>query len=203
MMTMGLWSCEIDDPHPVSQWIRIALYATDFEPTEKVEEDSQRLLDCDPAFISLLDHASAINCPETFDPTNGGQYITPALPPVAPVIPPSVTPYVRSELLLDIDVLTREIFEALNSLRTNPGSYIAYLEDERARFEGDHIGPINSRSKYTHEGPSAWDEAIRALKTAEARGRAGSLEPLEWDDGIALASIEHCNDIGRSGLMSY
>lgn len=29
------------------------------------------------------------------------------------------------------------------------------------------------------------------------------MEALEWDDGIALASIEHCNDIGPRSVMSY
>jgi glyoxylase-like metal-dependent hydrolase (beta-lactamase superfamily II) len=52
----------------------------------------------------------------------------------------------------------------LNRLRRNPGSYIDYLEAERALFVGDHIGPEDNRVKYTHEGPAAWDNAIRKLK---------------------------------------
>lgn len=49
----------------------------------------------------------------------------------------------------------------------------------------------------TNEGPAAWSEAIEALKKQK------SLNSLEWDDGLALAARDHCNDIGPKGLVQH
>ena len=47
----------------------------------------------------------------------------------------------------------------------------------------------------TTEGVSAWHEGLQALKDQ------ASINSLEWDDGLALAARDHCNDIGPKGLV--
>ena len=49
----------------------------------------------------------------------------------------------------------------------------------------------------TTEGPTAWHEAIQALR------EQSTLNKLEWDDGLALAARDHCNDIGPKGLVQH
>ena len=40
--------------------------------------------------------------------------------------------------------------------------------------------------------------AIKAIESIH-----GSLEPLEWNDGLALAARDHCKDIGPKGLIGH
>jgi len=49
----------------------------------------------------------------------------------------------------------------------------------------------------TEEGAAAWEEAINAILGARPR------YPLKWDDGLALAAKDHCNDTGPKGIMSH
>lgn len=49
----------------------------------------------------------------------------------------------------------------------------------------------------TEEGVAAWNNAIDALQ--QARPRSAFI----WDDGLAIAAQDHCNDTGPKGIMSH
>jgi len=83
--------------------------------------------------------------------------------------------------------LELEIFATQNRLRTNPRSFLPYLQSQLNSFQGnvrvEHGERIN-----TNEGPSAWREAIRVISKAETK------PPLSWNDGLALGARDHCKD---------
>ena len=102
-----------------------------------------------------------------------------------------------SGTMLLADKFEQEIFNAQNRLRTNPQSFINYVQTEVGRFQGNLLGRPGRSSLMTNEGPSAWREAISALQQQR------SLNSLQWSDGLAVAARDHCNDIGRKGLVQH
>ena len=49
----------------------------------------------------------------------------------------------------------------------------------------------------TVEGKKAWEEAIKEINQASPIGL------LNWNDGIALAAHDHCNDSGPKGRTGH
>ena len=49
----------------------------------------------------------------------------------------------------------------------------------------------------TKEGPSAWREAINALKGASPK------KAYVWCDALHKAAKDHCNDMGPKGRMGH
>jgi hypothetical protein len=69
------------------------------------------------------------------------------------------------------------------------------VQSEIGRFNGKIIQRNGRNNLLTTEGVSAWHEGLQALKDQ------ASINSLEWDDGLALAARDHCNDIGPKGLV--
>lgn len=49
----------------------------------------------------------------------------------------------------------------------------------------------------TSEGASAWKEALDELRKTKP------VDPLKWNDAMALAAYDHCNDVGKKGIESH
>jgi len=85
-------------------------------------------------------------------------------------------------------------------MRTNPKSLIPILDNSIKNFESERSARLKRFGRpdlITQEGVNAWREAKQALL------EQGSLEALEWNDGLALAAQDHCNDIGPKGVVSH
>jgi len=89
----------------------------------------------------------------------------------------------------------KEIFHAQNRLRTNPRSFTQQVKSNMNNFKGNLQKRPGRASLMTTEGPSAWQEAIGALLKQK------QLNPLKWSDGLAVAARDHCDDIGKKGLV--
>lgn len=93
--------------------------------------------------------------PVDLDPTGAPVYLEPRIPEV-------VTPdQLPNDLLYNHDSFDTRIFDATNRLRTDPQSFISYLEETIAKFD-----QFNNRLTYemngetfvwwTHEGKAAF-----------------------------------------------
>jgi hypothetical protein len=197
---MGAWSCDTHRENPEQQLLRVTILARKFIPNEETELEIQRILNCEVDD----DHTYAVDspCKRTFDPSNGGEYLVPALPVSVELdFPEPVEPDYHSNFLLDVDTLTREIFDTQNKLRTDPLYFKEYLEKEIAGFdENSIVDEYGLVKKYTHEGVTAWQEALDKL--TELANQA-PLSPFIWDDAFALSARHHCANIGSKGTMSY
>merc|ERR1712137_136432 len=81
---------------------------------------------------------------------------------------------------------------------TNPKSIISKVKAEVDLF--DSTGRVIQRPGIhlrTNEGIGAWYEAINELKNQD------NFPPLEWNDYLALAAQDHCNDQGPSGTTGH
>ena len=75
-----------------------------------------------------------------------------------------------------------QVFEETNRLRTDPQSFIPYLEERLQYFDGNGLYlPGSNMGLITNEGPAAVQEAIEFLMSAQP------VEPLEWRTGMAMA----------------
>jgi len=93
----------------------------------------------------------------------------------------------------------RAAFDEHNRIRTNPKDIIPLVEDQIRRF--DETGKFmtigkNLRLK-TNEGISAWDEAVEVLKDQD------TFTKLQWNDFLALAAQDHCNEQGHLGTTGH
>jgi uncharacterized protein YkwD len=106
--------------------------------------------------------------------------------------------YQRQSISKVASSLEWKIFTVQNQLRTNPKSFIPFLQAQLKSFNGKWLmnAALGIPLK-TVEGPKAWKEAIQFLREAEP------LEPLFWSDGLALAAIDHCDDIGKKGIIGH
>jgi hypothetical protein len=85
-----------------------------------------------------------------------------------------------------------------NAIRTNPKSYIPILEKYISYFKGDTIyKPGHTTGIMTDEGKSAYQEAIKFLKTVKPLGE------LELSDDLSKASQDHADDIGPKGECDH
>jgi len=67
-------------------------------------------------------------------------------------------------------------------------------------FESDRTAKMKRFGRpdlITQEGRRAWREA------RDAFARQPSLHELKWNDGLALAAQDHCNDTGGKGVVSH
>lgn len=100
-------------------------------------------------------------------------------------LPPSV--------VTDLDV---DIFNVQNKLRTNPKSFIPWIEEEIGRMDGIAILQEDGVWRTTSEGRGSYEEAIKALK------EQGEMEPFSWNDGLFLAARDHCLDHRNMGIKT-
>lgn len=82
----------------------------------------------------------------------------------------------------------RAILDELNKVRSNPQSYIAYLEEYKKLFKGKNVEYPDS-IMLTFEGTKAVDEAIKFLRNAP------KLEPFTFSTGLAKPAKLQLNDL--------
>ena len=91
-----------------------------------------------------------------------------------------------------------DVFEVTNQLRTDPQSFIPYLEERLMYFNGDILYLHGSNmGLMTNEGPAAVHEAIEFLMNAQP------VEPLEWRTGMAMSCQDHVDDTGPLGMTGH
>jgi uncharacterized protein YkwD len=74
---------------------------------------------------------------------------------------------------------------------------VPHLQDVLTKFEGDVIRREGKSHLKTKEGPAAVEEAIKFLE------KAAPVPPLKWNEHLAKAAKEHCDDTGEKGLMQH
>jgi len=87
----------------------------------------------------------------------------------------------------------------LNEIRKNPNIIIRHLERLRSYFDPESkilSEPGKIRIQMV-EDISIFDDAIDFLSDMQ------SLNPLQWDENLALSSLEHVLDIGPKGLLRF
>jgi uncharacterized protein YkwD len=97
----------------------------------------------------------------------------------------------------DYDTLEKEIFDAINQVRTNPKSIIPYLTETIDSFKGDILCIPGKIPVTTLEGADAFIEAIEFLKHQKPVGK------VVHDNNLSKATTDHVKDIGRRGLSSH
>ena len=93
--------------------------------------------------------------------------------------------------------MDQSIFDTTNQLRTDPTSFIEYLENRLQYFDGDILWLPGRNGLRTNEGPAAVEEAIEYLQSVEP------IAALEWRSGMARACEDHVNDTGAQGLTGH
>ncbi|MGQ2989425.1 MAG: CAP domain-containing protein [Brevundimonas sp.] len=93
--------------------------------------------------------------------------------------------------------LAREVLDEMNRLRTDPGAYVAVLQEYRAQFQGDQVIRPGRVTIQTLEGVAAVDEAIRFLR------RQPPLPPLRLDPVLERAARDHVVDQGPTGFIGH
>lgn len=89
------------------------------------------------------------------------------------------------------------IVTQLNEARTRPADYVRRLEAWRALFAGDRVVRPGEPDLITVEGAAAVDEAIAALRAAEA------LRPVTSDHRLDRSAGDHAAEQGRSGATGH
>lgn len=70
---------------------------------------------------------------------------------------------------IDYEKLSKDVFDTINCIRTNPAYFVPDLSAMRARFSGNTYTPADSDCAiYMEEGVSAVEEAISFLKIASS-----------------------------------
>lgn len=88
----------------------------------------------------------------------------------------------------------RGVIREMNLARQNPALYATYVQELRARMNGNSLVlPGNTRIR-TREGTRAVDEAIQFLQ------RAQPLPPLTVSAGMSKAAADHCADQASGGF---
>ncbi|CAG9313749.1 unnamed protein product [Blepharisma stoltei] len=98
---------------------------------------------------------------------------------------------------MDTQNICQEVLTELNIARTRPHAYADKISSLLPRFRGKELHMPGQPVLLTKEGPSAVQECINALRSAEP------LEMLTWSNGLARAAQDHCNDQGLKGKMGH
>ena len=87
----------------------------------------------------------------------------------------------------------------MNQFRKNPKLLSKRLENLRPYLDTQTnvLSEPNKTQIQMVEGDTVFKEAITYLKNLPP------LDPLEWSDSLASSAMEHVNDIGPKGLLSY
>jgi hypothetical protein len=104
---------------------------------------------------------------------------------------------INSSVIIDFQELSSSVFVEHNKLRKDPASYIPILEKYIELFKCDVLYRPREIPIQTHEGPSAFKEAIEYLRNQKP------VETLEQDERLRKAAEDHVKDIGPKGLLSH
>ncbi len=98
---------------------------------------------------------------------------------------------------MSYETLIKEVFELHNKIRTNPKSFIPFLNSQLKNYEGliySRTDPDGVIEMETTEGKAAVLQAIEYLKKAKPR------EPLVHNSRLQQAAQRHAEDLGINGL---
>lgn len=93
--------------------------------------------------------------------------------------------------------LIKQVFELHNKIRTNPKSFIPYLESQLKNYDGAiyrRMDPDEEIEIETSEGKTAVLEAIEYLK------KVSPLPEFILSKHLSMACQDHANDLGKNGL---
>lgn len=93
--------------------------------------------------------------------------------------------------------LEQGVVDEMNLARQNPEFYIQFLEERKARYEGDILILPDGRRIRTNGGVDVVEEAIQFLRSVEP------VPPLSVSQGMSQASKDHVRDTGPLGIMSH
>jgi uncharacterized protein YkwD len=88
----------------------------------------------------------------------------------------------------------RGVIRELNLARQNPALYATFVQELRARMDGNLLVLPGRTRLRTKEGTRAIDEAIRFLQTTQP------LPPLTLSRGMSRAAADHCTDQAGGGF---
>lgn len=88
------------------------------------------------------------------------------------------------------------VLSELNNIRTNPQSYIPYLEEYKKLFKGKNVD-FPKVTMLTFEGTAAVDEAIKFLKGAS------KLEPFSHSNGLSKAAKVQLADLMQNYSLGH
>jgi hypothetical protein len=93
--------------------------------------------------------------------------------------------------------IEKDVFNELNTIRTNPRSYVSKLQKLKTYINGKIIHPPNEHIIEIEEGIKAVDNAIEFLNKQTA------LNELTYNDSLHTVAINHAKDIGQRGVNSH
>ena len=93
--------------------------------------------------------------------------------------------------------LEEEIIDEINSARTHPRQYAAFLETTRPYYNGKRFERPREIPIVTHEGLEAVNEAIDFLRTVEP------VAPLTPSKGLSFAARDHAADQTATGNVGH
>lgn len=104
----------------------------------------------------------------------------------------------EEEEALVVSALDRAIFRDTNRLRTDPKSFLPYLEARLSHFRENTVWtPGVKVGEITKEGPAAVQEAIDFIKTMKPVAK------LRWSKEMAMACRDHVVDVGPKGATGH
>jgi uncharacterized protein YkwD len=93
--------------------------------------------------------------------------------------------------------IVKQVIEEHNLIRTNPQSYIPFLEKEMSYFQGTTLYKPGEIPLCTNEGKRAYQDCINFLKKQKP------LPSLEHNTKLSKAAQDHASDIGSNGIFSH
>ena len=96
-----------------------------------------------------------------------------------------------------MDNYAQELFEAQNTLRTNPKYYVPYLKKIVKSFKGKRSHMPGRPILVTKEGAKAVNEAIDFLNKQKP------MHALTYSDLLSKASQDHADDIEANGFTGH
>jgi len=99
--------------------------------------------------------------------------------------------------MVDYTQLSKESFNEINLVRTNPQLFIFPLEQMTKLFKDDVLHIPGEIPLKTKEGASAVYDCIEFLKQVKPVGL------LEWSDGMAQACQDLADDIGPKNIVGH
>jgi uncharacterized protein YkwD len=93
--------------------------------------------------------------------------------------------------------LEQDVLDEINLARTDPGSYMTFLNEFKRRYAGKQIRLAGNVVINTKEGVRAVDEAYQYLRDANA------MPPLTWSKGMSQAAMDHVSEQGPTGATGH
>ena len=91
----------------------------------------------------------------------------------------------------------QSILDAINRLRTDPGTFALMIDSRRAYFQGKILHLPAHAAVQTREGVSAVVEAVDSLANSEP------VPALQLAPALRQAAREHGSELGKRGLISH